>query len=304
MTASDGPAIRVRDRASGRIETERVFQVGLLRFFYGHPAGRLLERAVLSRPLFSRLYARRYRARRAPARIADFAAELAIDPSELERPLDGYRSFDELFTRRLRPGSRPVDASPDRLLSPADARLLVAEQLDGGVLPVKGAAVTVDELVGDATLAARYHGGVAYVLRLAVADLHRFHFPDGGIAEPTRTVAGPLHSVHPIALGTGVRSFANKRVLTLLHSDGFGDVLQIEIGALTVGTIEQTHRPGRVERGVEKGTFHFGGSTIVLLVEPGRVIVDADLMEHSSLSRPDAIETRVRVGTAIGRRAT
>jgi phosphatidylserine decarboxylase len=99
----------------------------------------------------------------------------------------------------------------------------------------------------------------------------------------------------------GAASFANKRAVTLFESDNFGTLAIVEVGAITVGTIEQTYRPGRVERGAEKGTFHFGGSTIVLLIEPGRLIVDADLLETSTLDRPDAVETRVRMGTAIGR---
>jgi phosphatidylserine decarboxylase len=296
-----GPT-RFRDRASGRLETERVFQLDTLRFLYQRPLGRILERYLVSRPLFSHLYTWRRRRPQSAARIAAFADEAGIDLTEIERPLSEYRSLDDFFTRRLRPGARALELAPDRLVSPADARLLVAPELEGAELPVKGTRVSLPQLLDDEALARRYRGGCALIFRLAVADYHRFHFPDGGVASATRAILGPLHSVHPIALAAGAASFANKRAVTLLESDNFGTVTMVEVGAASVGTIEQIYRPGRVERGAEKGTFHFGGSTIVLLLEPGRLVIDADLLEFSTLNRPDAVETRVRMGTAIGRR--
>jgi phosphatidylserine decarboxylase len=290
-----------RDRQTGAIATEHVHQARELEFLYERPLGKLLARHIVTRPWFSQLYALRYRRRRTPAEIAAFAAALGIVADEAERPLTAYRTIDELFTRRLAASARPIDRAPERLVSPADARVLVAPRLAGGTLPIKGARVGVEELVADATLAARYRDGAAYVLRLALADYHRFHFPDGGTAGPPRPVAGRLHSVHPIALRAGAPSFQNQRTVTVIQTDGFGAVTMVEIGALSVGTIEQTFQPGRVERGHEKGTFRFGGSTIVLLLEPGRVTIDPDLAEASSVDRADAVETRVRMGTGIGR---
>jgi phosphatidylserine decarboxylase len=71
----------------------------------------------------------------------------------------------------------------------------------------------------------------------------------------------------------------------------------VEVGALLVGTIVQTHGAGRVRRGEEKGFFRFGGSTVVLLCEPGRLLIDEDLQRASEAS----LETLVRVNTRIGR---
>src|SRR5262249_54674511 len=136
---------------------------------------------------------------------------------------------------------------------------------------------------------------------LAAADYHRFHFPDDGDADSARSTGRALHSVHPIALDAGAPSFLNRRMVTLLRSRGFGTLAMVEVGALLVGTIVQTYRPGRVARGAEKGLFRFGGSTVVLLCEPGRVEVDPDLVEWSTLDRPSSIETLVRMGTTIGR---
>jgi phosphatidylserine decarboxylase len=300
LNSSDPPPIRFRDRLTGAIETERIYQGDRLRLLYGR--ARLLTDLVLTRRWFSQVYGWLQRSPRSRPEIARFISSLGVNVDEVELPPEAYGSLDAFFTRRLKPGARPIDPDPARLVSPCDARLLVA-RLDrsGGELSVKRSRVTVDELVGDAALAAAYRGGTAYIFRLAPVDYHRFHFSDGGNVEAARPVSGPLHSVHPIALAAGAPSFRNQRAWSILQSDHFGSILIIEIGALTIGTIVQTYEPGRVERGAEKGYFGFGGSTVVLLLEPNRVILDEDLVAHSALERAEPIETLVKMGTAIGR---
>lgn len=288
--------IRYRDRASGRIVEERVFGERTLRFVYAPTLRARLARALLRRPLASHLYG--WRQRRATA-VAAFAREVGIDPEEAAKPLSEYATVDEFFARRLKPGARPVDASAEHLVSPADARVLVFPRLEGAFLPVKGASVPLEELLRDRVAAARFAGGSAAVLRLAVADYHRFHFPDSGVAGPARAISGPLDSVHPIALAAGAPSFENKRVVTELDSDRFGKLVLTAVGALCVGTIELTYRPGRVERGAEMGTFRFGGSTVVLVAEKHALVWDDDLVAATR----EGLETLVRMGTRIARSA-
>ncbi len=294
--------IRYRDRATGEQIAESTFGHDTLRFLYVHPRGRLLTDHLLSRRVSSRLYGLIQRSSRTRHKIPRFAESLGIDVSEAEHPLGSYRSLDDFFTRRLIPGARPIDPDPATLVSPADGRVLVMPRLGAGTLRVKGGRVSLEQLVGDPDLAARYVGGVGFIVRLAFSDYHRFHFPDGGIASPSAALGRRLHSVHTIALTAGAPSFENRRAVSRLDSDGFGCLLLVDVGALFVGTIVQTYRPGRVERGDEKGYFRFGGSTVVLLVEPGRVEVDPDLVAWSTFDAPGAIETHVRMGTPIARR--
>ena len=288
----------VRDRRSGVVFAEKVFGGDTLDFLYGRH-GRWLTDRVLSSPAANRVYGWLKRRPGSRAEIAGFFSSLGIDASEAEHPLDAYGSLDEFFCRKLRPGVRPIDPSPEHLVSPADARVVVIPALNGQTLPVKGTQITLAALVDDAALAERYRGGTALVARLAPADYHRFHFPDDGVASAAHEVEGRLHSVHPIALAAGAPSLQNRRSVTLLESAGFGTLVMVEVGALLVGTIVQTYRPGRVRRGDEKGTFRFGGSTVVLLAEPGRLRLDADLVSASEAG----LETLVRMGERIGRRA-
>ncbi len=229
-------------------------------------------------------------------KIASFVSDLGIDASEAERPIDEYSSLDAFFARRLKRGARRWDEDPRHLATPAEGRVLVYPELERSPLLVKGSELRVSDLVPP-EVGARYAGGSAAVVRLAPADYHRFHFPADGRASEPKRLGGPLHSVHPIALGTGVASFRNKRVFTSLDNDLFGRLVLVEVGAMLVGRIDQVFAPGPVRRGDEKGTFRFGGSTVVVLVEPGRVVFDADLVEWSA----KGIETFVKLGTRLGR---
>ncbi len=302
---------RFVDRETGEIVVEKVFGGSGLDRLYGSPISRLLTHHVLARRAINRLYGWIQRRRGSRRRIPRFVRTLDVNVDEIELPLEAYESMDHFFTRRLGPEARPIDPTPDHLISPADGRALVFPALEGTRLPIKGRRVELTELLGGvparpatsptagtapyASHGRAYADGSALVVRLAPADYHRFHFPDGGIAHESRTSGHRLHSVHPIALDAGAPSFLNKRTVTLLESEHFGPLLLVEVGALLVGRIVQTHSPGTVSRGQEKGYFSFGGSTVILLARPGVLTFDRDLVEHSRRG----LETRVKFGTRV-----
>jgi phosphatidylserine decarboxylase len=295
--ADDG-LTRFRDRLTGEIVVEPVFGGNALNVLYETPLGRMITTHLLSRELPSRLFGYLQRSRLSRGKITNFVQEGGIDTSEAELALEAYRSLDEFFTRRLKPTVRPIDSDPERLVSPADGRAFVFPHLNEPQFKIKGSLVSLPELLADRALAQRYSGGSAIVIRLAPADYHRFHFPDDGVASESVPIGGRLHSVHPIALEAGAPSFRNKRQITHFESRGFGPMELVEIGALFVGTIVQTYRPGPVQRGQEKGFFRFGGSTVVILATEGRLQVDGDLTAASA----EGIETLVRMGTGLARR--
>jgi phosphatidylserine decarboxylase len=87
-------------------------------------------------------------------------------------------------------------------------------------------------------------------------------------------------------------------MLTLIESDRFGTVAMIEIGAFTVGSIRQQFEPGvPYRRGDHKGYFELGGSTVVLLFQPGAIRLDEDLCTRSRMQ----MESYVRLGESLGR---
>ena len=160
---------------------------------------------------------------------------------------------------------------------------------------MKGAKFRVQDLLG--RVAREYRSGALATIRLCPGDYHRFHFPCGGDILETRTIKGAYHSVNPIALGSGVNVFcANKRSFTIIKSKYFGRFCYLEVGAFGVGSIVQTFTGKTCTKMREKGYFQYGGSTIILIFEPGMIRFSDDLVNNSAAG----YETRVLTGETIG----
>ena len=89
----------------------------------------------------------------------------------------------------------------------------------------------------------------------------------------------------------------NVRVVVPIHSQEFGTILYIAVGAMMVGSIILTCKKGeKVNRGQELGYFKFGGSTVLLVIPNKKVVFDTDLVNNSR----EGIETLVKVGMSVG----
>ena len=208
-----------------------------------------------------------------------------IDTSEC-RKTEGWRSFDEFFTRELRGGARPLEGDDRVLVSPADGRVdSMGPISSSSTFLVKGRPYRVDELVGDATEARRYEGGAGCVVYLSPRDYHRVHSPVRGKITEIRSLPGDYYPVNAIGIDHVKDLFAiNRRVAICIDTPddvGLGRVTVVMVAAIVVGRISVTgidaqdvplglHRmsPGlEIERGDELGIFHLG-STAVVFVEP------------------------------------
>jgi phosphatidylserine decarboxylase len=163
---------------------------------------------------------------------------------------------------------------------------------------IKRAAFNLESLLRDAALAREFAGGSMAVCRLGLSDYHHFHFPDSGTPGPPIALRGRYHAGGPYAERALVPFFAeNHRMLTLFDSDHFGRMAMIEVGALTVGSIQQRFRPGaRVAKGEPKGVFELGGSTVVLLFRKGAIELDQELCALTA----QEVECYVRMGRPLG----
>jgi len=290
--------IRYFDRHRGAYAEEQVYGEGYLRFLYGHPLGALPLHALVKRAAFSRWYGRRMDRPASRAAIDRFIRDYQLDPGEFADPPDRFPHFNAFFSRRLKPGARPID--PDAAaVFPADGRHLGVDHAAAiDSVFVKGQRFDLPRLLGDPQLAARFAEGALVLSRLCPTDYHRFHFPSAGTPGAARTIPGPLFSVSPHALRRHLAYlWENKRVVTRLESTGLGEVVMVEVGATCVGSIHQTYQPGTpIAIGDEKGYFAFGGSSVVTLFEPGAVQLAPDLLEHSA----DQTELYARMGSALG----
>ena len=292
-------AIQYFNRYTQRVEAEQIYGEGFLRWIYGSLSGRLALHAVAKRGFFSRWYGWRMDRAASRAKVAPFIQNFRVDPGEFADAPESFRTFNEFFYRKLKPGARLIAGDARTAVFPADGRHLGfadVSRMEG--IFVKGAVFSLGELLRDRELAERFQRGSMVLSRLCPVDYHRYHFPVGGLATEPRLVNGWLYSVSPIALRQNIRIFTeNKRAITRIESPEFGTVLMLEVGATNVGSFEYTFTPNtRVAKGAEKGYFKFGGSSTITLFEPGRVKLDADLLVHTAERR----ELYARMGDRLG----
>jgi phosphatidylserine decarboxylase len=293
------------DRKTKKEEREKVYGRFFLELLYaGGPLSRLLSfflLPLLSRiPFLSRLYGDFQKSRISRRKVKPFIHSFHVDASEFLDPVDSFASFNDFFIRHLKPECRPMAEGNDVAVLPADARYLVypnIDQADG--FWVKGKKFSLHTLLQSDGLAKRYAGGAMVMARLCPVDYHRFHFPCACTPGKAELINGPLYSVNPIALRRRIEILSeNKRMITELHTANFGTVLYIEVGATYVGSIHQTYTPGKsYAKGDEKGYFAFGGSCLLLLFEPNRIVFDQDLIDVSSRK----MEVLGKLGQSLGR---
>jgi phosphatidylserine decarboxylase len=231
------------------------------------------------------------------SQIRDFINFHQLDMSEVLLPLDQFKNFNEFFYRALKPNARPCSApnEPRIVVSPADCRSVVFDKISEATgIWVKGREFSIKRLLGDAYPedAARYQNGALGVFRLAPQDYHRFHIPVDGVMGTPKTIEGEYYTVNPMAIRSALDVYGeNVRILVPIDSVAHGRVMVICVGAMMVGSTVITRQAGeKVSRAEELGYFKFGGSTLIVLFEEGKINFDSDLVDNSR----GALETLVR----------
>ena len=265
----------------------------LLKRLYGNAFGRLLIKP-LTVPAISRLTGRLLSTRFSCRLIEPFIRKNGIDMNQFEAR--EYCSYNEFFARKIRPDARKVDMNPAHLISPCDSKLTALRIFPDRRFVLKHTEYTVASLLKNDGLAERYAGGYALIFRLTVDDYHRYCYVADGYKDDNVCIPGVLHTVNPIANDYFPIYKENAREYSILHTEKFGEIAMVEVGALLVGKIVNHHGAAQVARGQEKGYFQFGGSTVVLLMEAGVVEMDGDILENTR----EGIETVVRYGEKIG----
>jgi phosphatidylserine decarboxylase len=290
------------NRVTRKVENEKVYGSSYLEWAYRNPLGFFLTDHVFSRRFVSRLFGAYEDSPLSRARIPAFIQQYGIHMEDFETV--AYASFNEFFIRRFRPGKRPFSDAPGAFCAGAEARYLVFEDLQPTqTFRVKGIEIDLAGLLGDSGMASDFEGGSLFLARLCPVDYHRFHFPFSGKLLLQRRLKGRYHSVNPVAISVEPRVFLeNERQVALLENPRFGRSAMIEVGALGVGKIVQSACPAgaplpfQFEKGQEKGYFLFGGSTVIWLLQKGKIKPAADLLENSA----EGLETWVPLGQPLG----
>jgi phosphatidylserine decarboxylase len=230
--------------------------------------------------------------------LSRFARVYGIDVAEAEKPLADYAGFDDFFTRRLRPGARPIDDAPGRVVSPADGTVVECGLVTAGkMIQAKGSLFDLVTLLGDEAAAARLEGGAYLITYLSPKDYHRVHAPVGGDVVGWHHIPGTLFSVGAKSIRSEPELFVrNERFVTLIELGGGGLCAVVMVAAIGVGNVtvsydaevathgsrfvkaavrhQRYEMPKPIRRGDELGIFHLGSTTIAVF-EPGLVELEA-----------------------------
>jgi len=247
--------------------------------------------------------------------IRAFLLRYNVDLNEADRgQVSDYDSFNDFFTRALRPDVRPIAGTTDTLVCPADGAISQLGSIDGNtVMQAKGRYYTLDALLGgDEGEPHRFSNGSFATIYLAPHNYHRVHAPIAGTVSRIRYVPGQLFSVNDRTARCVDQLFArNERLIVELQSDA-GTVVLVLVGAMLVSSMEltccdvpaaismaaRTKGPyaiepiaatSVIERGAELGRFNMG-STVIVLAESGRLHWDQTL----------AHGVHVKVGQTLG----
>lgn len=244
--------------------------------------------------------------------IRRFVAAYDVDLSESARGIGQFRSFNDFFTRELKPGARPLADADQFILSPADGAVSQVGPVSGGrIVQAKGRDYSVAELLccGPEEVA-RFEGGSFITIYLSPKDYHRVHMPAAGRLAATTYVPGDLFSVNTSTAAGVDRLFARNERLSCRFDGPDGHFASVMVGAMIVAGIEPVwphrfsgHASSPVHEdfadaaldltaGAEMGRFYLG-STVVLLFEPGRIAWHDDLKPGDPLRMGQAIARRL-----------
>lgn len=266
----------------------------LLRFLYKTMVGRVFLRILIS-PFISKIGGFILSTKISKLAVKRFAKKNHIDCQDYY--VDNIKSFNDFFARRVREEKRPIDRDEKNFISPADGHLSFYTIKEDLVIPVKQSMFKMSTLLEDKNLADKYNDGTCIVIRLCVDNYHRYCYLDDGSKGENKFIPGKSHTVRPIALEKYPVFTENAREYTILKTKNFGDVVQVEVGALMVGKIKNNHGAHEFKRGEEKGMFLFGGSTIMLLVEKNRVDIPSKYFEMTKNNEEIDIKMGEKIGT-------
>lgn len=286
--------MKYKDREGNVIEIE-TGQDKFLRKMYTTKLGRLVIKILIARPVsaicgfflnrgISKIF------------IKGFVKKNNIDVTQYEERK--YKSYNDFFSRKIKPGNRQIAGGEDVLISPCDGKLSLINIDENTVFHIKNGEYTLEMLLKNKNLAEEYKGGICLLFRLTVDDYHRYSYPCDGQKDKDVEIRGVLHTVNPVAAENILIYKENSRKYSTLHTKKFGKIIQMEVGALVVGKITNHHNGEyKFKKGEEKGYFEFGGSTVILLLQKNAIKLSPDIINNTG----DDCELLVKMGEVIGK---
>lgn len=287
--------MKIWDRKNNEyIEEEESAQKGA-EFLYNTVLGRILLKSIFASRWFSKCLAVYQKSFISKRKIKSFIPKYNIN-MEMYDDIKTYKSFREFFIRKreIKKYIKEDYLNKQNLVAIADSKLQVIHLNEQSVLKIKKSSYDLKDLLQDEELANKYKNGICLIYRLSLHDYHRYHYLDDGKLKSSKYIKGKLHTVRPVSEKYNVYS-KNSRVISVLQTENFGEVIQIEVGAMLVGKMVN-HEITTFSKLQEKGFFDFGGSTIVQIFEKDIIKIDEDIITKNN----EDTEVKVEIGMKIG----
>jgi phosphatidylserine decarboxylase len=221
-----------------------------------------------------------------------------VDLAEARK--ERFDSLHDAFIRELKPGARTLDAREEIVVSPCDAQVGACGSVDGDrLIQAKGFDYTLEDLLIDPALVARYTNAQYVTLRLTASMYHRFHAPHDLTVSRVDYVSGDTWNTNPITLRKVQKLFCkNERAIVRCRlSASDHELVLVPVASILVACIRLhclpsplhlRHKgPNRFEvsaryaKGEEMGWFELGSTILVFAprgmqlmesVTPGRIL--------------------------------
>lgn len=224
--------------------------------------------------------------------VRGFAKAYNLNMEEAEFPIESYESVGALFTRKLKPGVRPIGSG---VVHPCDAVITQAGKIEAGkIIQAKGKSYGVAELLRSSHWAEKFQNGTFVTYYLCPTDYHRVHSPMNGKVRWSSHVPGELWPVNDWSVQAIADLFTvNERVAFTIEADKASALVMVaatNVGNITISFDEKIKTNARepelaprersydpaidLKKGDEVGIFHLG-STVIMLYEEGMVSVES-----------------------------
>ena len=246
--------------------------------------------------------------------IKQIIRHYGVNMDEAKQPdINAYKSFNDFFTRDLKPSARQLTSEVNAIASPADGAVSQAGAIsEGEIFQAKGKSYTALDLLGGSEERAKaFNNGVFTTIYLSPKDYHRLHMPITGTLREMVHVPGRLFSVNTATTRSVPRLFArNERVVAIFDTE-LGPMALVLVGAIFVSSIEtvwhgvvtppsvtsvQTwdykENAPTLKIGEEMGRFNMG-STIIVLFANNKVQWDSEFVADKIVKLGEMIAKRV-----------
>lgn len=227
--------------------------------------------------------------------IDEWLSDNSLKNEDFVLPLEGFKSFNEFFTRDLKPGTRPIDDATDDaiLVSPADGIInMIANELELDTeIPTKGSmTMSLNALLDNSKYAEKFVGGSALALFLMPDNYHHYHSPTHGkIVESNERAGNKLFGMPDMLdmINNGNPGYNKdysvfedfKHGYFIIQTKDYGFIAVVPIGLQTVGSVVfedeykkiNSENPKQIYKGEKLGHFKYGGSTVLLIFEKGKL---------------------------------